>query len=121
MVPASQSNKDKADGFVHSYQANGETNFYGALTAALDLDPESFLSPNLRDTLDTMVFLTDGTPTVGEITERDMILDWYGELNRYFRVRTHVFAFGALEVDEELLRKLAERNEGRFTQLFEEH
>lgn len=121
MVVASESNKQGARGFVHSYAANGETNFYGALTAALDLDPASLVSPELRETLDTMVFLTDGTPTVGEITDADMLIEWYGEVNRYFRVRTHMYAFGRLEVDEDLLRKLAERNEGRFTQLFEEN
>jgi HEAT repeat protein len=121
MVPANDSNKHGADGFVHSYEANGETNFYGALTAALDVDATSLVSPEVRDTLDTMVFLTDGTPTTGDIIDPDMLVEWYGELNRYFRVRTHTYAFGRLEVDEELLRKLAERNDGRFTQLFEEN
>jgi hypothetical protein len=121
MVPANDSNKHGADVFVHSYEANGETNFYGALTAALELDPAAFVSPDLRDTLDTMVFLTDGTPTNGDITDADMILEWYGEVNRYFRVRTHTYAFGRLEVDVSLLTKLAEENDGKFTQLFEEN
>ena len=74
MVRATESNKDGAASFVHSYEANGETNFYGALTAALDIDPATAVSPELRDTLDTMVFLTDGTPTVGEITDADLLL-----------------------------------------------
>jgi HEAT repeat protein len=121
MVPATEGNKNGADGFVHSYEANGETNFYGSLSAALDLDTVPMTSSDLRDTLDTMVFLTDGTPTVGEITDADLLLEWYGELNRYYRVRTHTYAFGTLEVDEGLLRKLAERNDGRFTQLYEEN
>ena len=47
MVQANQSNKDRARGFVNSYQADGETNFYGALCAALDVDNEPFTSPNL--------------------------------------------------------------------------
>ncbi len=121
MVAANESNKSGARGFVHSYAAAGETNFYGALSAALDLDTVPFTSPGVGDTLDTMVFLTDGTPTVGDIIDPDLLLEWYGELNRYYRVRTHMYAFGRLEVDEELMRKLAERNEGRFTQLFEEN
>jgi HEAT repeat protein len=121
MVNASADNKKSAETFVNSYGANGETNFYGALTAALDLDTSPPVSGELRDTLDTMVFLTDGTPTVGEIVEPELLIEWYSELNRYYRVRTHTYAFGRLEVDEELLRKLAERNEGRFTQLSEEN
>jgi VWA domain-containing protein/HEAT repeat protein len=121
MVAASSDNKRSAESFVHSYAANGETNFYGALGAALDLETVPAASPELRDTLDTMVFLTDGTPTVGEIVEPELLIEWYCELNRYYRVRTHTYAFGRLEVDEELLRKIAERNEGKFTQLFEEN
>lgn len=121
MVPANESNKHGAKTFVNSYQADGETNFFAALSAALDLDAQPATSPELRDTLDTMVFLTDGTPTRGEIIDAEILLEWYCELNRYYRVRTHTYAFGRLEVDEELLRKLALRNEGRFTQLFEEN
>jgi hypothetical protein len=121
MVAANEGNKQSARSFVHSYGADGETNFYGALSAALDLDPESLASPDLRDTLDTMVFLTDGTPTKGELTDGDMLVEWYGELNRYFRVRTHMYAFGRLEVDVNLLTRLAEQSGGKFTQLFEEN
>ena len=121
MVQATDGNKQSAGSFVHSYDANGETNFYGAMCAALDLDQSPATAPDVRDTLDTMVFLTDGTPTRGAITDADMLLEWYTELNRYYRVRTHVFAFGRLEVDEDLLRKLAALNDGRFTQLFEEN
>jgi hypothetical protein len=121
MVTASESNKHGADNFVHSYEAAGETNFFGALSAALDLDETSMAGPDLRDTLDTMVFLTDGTPTKGEITSPDLLVSWYAELNRYFRVRTHTYAFGRLEVDVKLLTKIAEQSGGKFTQLFEEN
>jgi len=121
MVLADAANKQSARSFVHSYSADGETNFYGAMCAALDLDEESLNSPDLRDTLDTMVFLTDGTPTKGALTDADMLVEWYGELNRYFRVRTHMYAFGRLEVDVQLLTRLAEQSGGRFTQLFEEN
>jgi hypothetical protein len=121
MVAATEGNKHSATGFVHSYQSEGETNFYGALSAALDLDTGALTNPECRDTPDTMVFLTDGTPTVGDITDPDTLIEWYTGLNRYFRVRTHMIAFGRLEVDEELLRKLAGWNDGRFQQIFEEN
>jgi len=119
MVPADSSNKQSARNFVHSYSADGETNFYDALRAALEADDEALASADLRDTLDTMVFLTDGTPTKGEITDPDMLVEWYAELNRYARVRTHMYAFGQLEVNVTMLTKLAEQSGGKFTQLFE--
>jgi HEAT repeat protein len=121
MVAATPSNKDRAGGFVRSYDAEGETNFHGALSAALDLDETSMASDDLRDTLDTMVFLTDGTPTQGDLTAPDQLVSWYAELNRYFRVRTHTYAFGRLEVDVKLLTRIAEGSGGTFTQLFEEN
>jgi hypothetical protein len=121
MAPANDGNKQAAASFVRGCTPAGETNFYGAMCAAMDLDAESLASPDLRDTLDTMVFLTDGTPTKGELTESDMLVEWYVETNRYFRVRTHTYALGRLEVDVQLLTKLAEQSGGKFTQLFEEN
>jgi HEAT repeat protein len=121
MVLATDSAKKSARNFVHSYAAAGETNFHGSMSAALDLDDESLASPDLRDTLDTMVFLTDGTPTKGALTDSDMLIEWYYELNRYFRVRTHMYAFGRLEVDVDMLTKIADQSGGKFTQLFEEN
>jgi hypothetical protein len=121
MAPATETNKRSATTFANALQPAGETNFYGALCAALDLDAGALASPDFRNTPDTMVFLTDGTPTVGEITDPDTLLEWYTELNRYCRVRTHTIAFGRLEVDGELLRKLSGRNDGEFRQVFEEN
>ncbi len=121
MAAANDGNKQAAAAFVRGCTPAGETNFYGAMCAAMDLDAESAASPDLRDTLDTMVFLTDGTPTKGELTEPDQIVEWYAETNRYFRVRTHTYGLGRLEVDVQLLTKLAEQSGGKFTQLFEEN
>ena len=56
---------------------------------------------------------------MGEITEKDALAYWYASLNRYARIRTHVFAFGALGVDEELLKRLAYWNGGEFVQIRE--
>ena len=66
-----------------------------------------------------MFLLTDGTPTDGALTDPEMLLRWYTELNRYARVRTHTVAFGALGVDERLLEALAKRNGGTFSQVGE--
>ena len=71
-------------------------------------------SPNFRSTPDTMTFLTDGLPTAGEITNSDVLLEWFTALNRYARVKTHVIAFGSRGVDIDLLRRMAEQNGGKF-------
>ncbi len=119
LVPASGSNKAGGASFVRSQAPAGETNFYGALAAALDLEAHPLTSAKLGDSPDTIFFLTDGTPTVGDITDPDLLAHWYTTLNRYTRVRTHTIAFGTLGVDEPLLRELSRDNWGTFTQLFE--
>jgi HEAT repeats len=75
------------------------------------------VSGHFADTPDTIYFMTDGKPTVGDITDTDTLLAWYGELNRFARIRTHVITFGRLEMNPEFLRRLAEENGGRFIQV----
>ncbi len=117
-IPASSANVNKAKGFLRSLPANGETNYYGALRAALDVGKTVDASPNFKSTPDTITFLTDGKPTRGEMTDADTLLEWYTALNRYARVRTHVIAFGN-SIDPVLLRGMAERNDGKFIQVRE--
>jgi hypothetical protein len=95
--------------------AAGETNYYDALKTALDIGAEPDTNANFRSTPDTITFLTDGQPTKGDILDGDVLLEWYSDLNRYARVRTHTITFGTIEVDTKLLAAMAERNDGRFT------
>lgn len=130
LVQATPGNRDSAAGFCRSRSpstsgrsrgGSGETNFHGALLAALDLDEGGGDRSGFGVTPDTMLFLTDGTPTVGDITDADVLLHWYTAQNRYARIRTHVFAFGALGVDEDLLQRMALWNGGQFVQVREKH
>ncbi|MBM4013784.1 MAG: VWA domain-containing protein [Planctomycetes bacterium] len=114
-VAASPGNIESAKGWLQSLPPAGETNYYGGLRAALNLDENSReWAANFEATPDTLTFLTDGTPTQGEITDADTLLEWYTALNRYARIRTHVIAFGNKGVDLVMLRKMAEQNGGKF-------
>lgn len=113
-VGASPGNIDSAKSWLKSLPPEGETNYYGGLRAALNLDDNTGLSPNFGDTPDTLTFLTDGMPTQGEITDADTLIEWYTSLNRYARVRTHVIAFGNKGVDLPMLQRMAEQNGGKF-------
>jgi len=114
-IPATPTNKDDAMGFLRSIPGAGETNYYNALKAALDIGDEPDTNPNFKATPDTLTFLTDGAPTKGDILDADVILEWYTGLNRYSRVTTHTISFGLTGVDATLLRGMAERNWGKFT------
>jgi len=97
----------------------GETNYYGVLK--LVLGEREGWNPRFADTPDTLLFLTDGLPTAGEITKADELLAWFGERNRFARLKVHVIALGRAGVDPELLRELAERNGGTFVHLTGTH
>lgn len=118
-TPLSGTSRASAESFVANCRPDGETNFHGALIEALDMAGKPRYGAEFEDTADTLVFLTDGSPTVGEVTDADTLLDWYTELDRYARIRTHVVVYGSLGVDEDLLEALAARNRGRFVQVRE--
>jgi len=118
-IAASPENVGAATSWLKSLPPAGQTNYYGGLRAALNLDEGIDLSPDFRDTPDTLTFLTDGVPTESKITDADTLLEWYTSLNRYARIRTHVIAFGSKGVDLQVLRNMAERNRGRFVHVAE--
>jgi len=114
-VQATPANIQSAIDFMKAVPAAGETNYYDALKAALDIGAEPDTNPNLKATPDTITFLTDGVPTKGDIIDADTLLEWYSGLNRYSRVKTHTITFGTIDVDLLVLKNLAERNGGKFT------
>ncbi len=91
---------------------DGETNFYGALKAALGLHELPTLNPKLDVIPDTVFFLTDGRPTHGEITAMPELTSWMTNLNRWAKIRLHVIALGELNVDLPSLGKLAAAGNG---------
>lgn len=114
LVPASAGNTKAASGAVMNAPAAGETNIQGALKASLGLHEKSSLDANLDNIPDTVYFLTDGSPTRGEITSAPELLGWFENLNRFAKVRLNVVAFGNLGVDLDFLRKLAKVGGGEF-------
>jgi hypothetical protein len=102
--------------------ATGQTNYYDALRLVLGLPEEgSGWKASFADTPDTLFFLTDGLPTIGQLTRGDELLSWFSERNRFAKLRVHVIAMGRAGVDEELLRAFATRNGGTFVNLGGSH
>jgi hypothetical protein len=93
------------------------TNYVDVFRLVLDVKPGKDLVGNFADTPDTIYFLTDGEPTVGDITDTEVLNSWFRELNRFARVKVNVITFGNLGVDPEFLRRLAEDNGGVFVQV----
>jgi hypothetical protein len=106
--------KDAAMSAINSAALEDETNIFGALRAAVGLHERSTLTAELDPIPDTIYFLTDGTPTRGEITDPETILSWMRDVNRFAKVELNVIAMGNMGVDLEFLRKLADQNNGEF-------
>jgi hypothetical protein len=93
------------------------TNYVDVFRLVLGLEKDGPRSPKLADTPDTMFFLTDGMPTVGDITDPRTLLAWFHERNRFARVRCHVIVFGKTDVNVHFLKGLTEGNGGTLVQV----
>jgi Ca-activated chloride channel family protein len=98
-LDASEENVRRAKAFVDDLRASGGTNIDGALTTALNQKAR-------KDRLHTILFITDGMPTVG-ITNIDQILGNVQKNNEQ-RLRTFVCGVG-YDVNTKLLDRLAEQ------------
>jgi len=102
LMPANDKNKEKALAFLKKTEAAGGTNIYDSLKAALEL-----LKGDKG--LKTLVFLTDGLPTVGE-TRTDRIIEMVKEKSGK---NLRIFCFGlGYDVNTHLLDMISGRNRG---------
>ena len=94
--------KQEALVFVRYLRAEGGTNLYGGLMAAMD-DEE----------VDAIVLLSDGDPTEGKYIVPDVILDRVLARNRTLQVSIHTIALGE-EADRVFLKRLAVATGGTY-------
>jgi len=107
---------------VENIDCKLQTNYYDALRMVLGLDDgKDPWSTNFCDTPDTLFFLTDGSPTDGEITKTDELRAWFREQNRFARLRVHVITMGTMGVELDFLPQFAQENGGQFVQLTGTH
>jgi HEAT repeat protein len=108
MQPATPANRAAAESALGNALPDGETNFHGALKAALGLHGRPTTSAKLEDIPDTVYFLTDGRPTKGEITSMPELISWFADLNRFAKVDLTIIALGELNIDLPRLQQLAD-------------
>jgi hypothetical protein len=94
----------------------GKTNTYGVLMAALNVKPGPHTgekSPIVD--VDTIFFLSDGRPTVGDFVDPDDILRELLAANELRKVKIHTIAIG--EFQKDFMKKIAEQTGGVFVDL----
>lgn len=101
----------------------GRTNTYAALLAGLGIEgdpkkrgPATEIAVEQPDgEADTVFFLSDGKPTVGELVDTEDILRSITEINRFRGAVIHTIAIG--DFTSNFLEKLARQNNGVFVDL----
>lgn len=96
------------------FRANGGTNLFDGLVQALQLDEIGYGEQHKTE-IDELFVLSDGKPTAGAIQNADEMLALVREANRYARVRIHC-VFTGKGGGADLLKRLAEENDGVFVQ-----
>lgn len=110
MAVATEDLRRRAKDWIQARQPLGGTNIHDALEAGFRLALRSTGEPQL----DTIYFLTDGTPTAGKIQDPKRILEEVAEWNRAAHLTLHCVAVGEADVD--FLRELARIGNGQFIQ-----
>ncbi|HKB15981.1 MAG TPA: hypothetical protein VKF62_07940, partial [Planctomycetota bacterium] len=93
----------------------GRTNTYAALLAGLGVTGPSDPAIDQPSPVDTVFFLSDGRPSVGEYVDTDDILAVLTDINRRRKIVLHVLAIG--EFQRGWMERLARENGGQFVDL----
>ncbi len=102
LVPATAENKARARQFVAQLTPEDGTASFDALLAGMRLD----------DNLETLFFLSDGEPTVGQIVLPAQIVEAVAAENYFRRITLHTVGFGARPAADQFLQSLSQRGGG---------
>jgi len=94
MVAATRSTKYRAAEWVDALKCEGGTNTWGGLTAALNLVGRGTADENYSRGADTIFFMSDGMPSIGDIKDPDLILASIERIHKVRRVKIHVAHIG---------------------------
>jgi len=103
---------DLLGNFLPGLRPRGPTNLYGAMMKALGFGGRGLHDKYYSAAFDTLYVISDGAPTVGEVTDKDEIRRRVREQNQLRKIAIHCITFGDRN-DTDFLRPMAEENGGR--------
>jgi hypothetical protein len=95
-------------------RAYGGTNLFDGIATAMQMDGQRY-GEEVASKIDEVFVLSDGEPTEGDVQDTETLLRIVREANKYASVRIHT-VFTGTGPGAELLRRLAEENDGVFVQ-----
>lgn len=129
LVVATDKNRERFKKYVDGLKARGGTNLWSGLEDALKI--KSLVYGNRYTTsVDEVFILSDGAPTVGDVTDPVEILRLVQECNKFSQARINTVYISSATPEEfrqaeprmaitpqELMRRMAEQNGGKFREL----
>ncbi len=114
MVIATKANKTAAQQFAEKLEPQDATNIMDALEKAFDLagGGKMQVDENYKGGVDTIFFMTDGTPTIGKSLDPKVIGDTVQKWNAVRKIRIHCIGIG--KHAEDLLKRLADESGGTY-------
>lgn len=114
MVIATKSAKQQAQAFAEKLEPQEATNIFDALEKAFELagGAKMQVDENYKLSVDTIMFMTDGKPTIGKSLDPKVIGDTVQKWNAVRKIRIHCVGIG--DHDEALLKRLAEESGGQY-------
>ena len=94
MVPAARAMKYRAAEWIDALKCEAGTNTWGGITKALNLVGTGTEDENYRSGADTIFFMSDGMPSIGDIKDPDQILAALERIHKVRRVTIHVAHIG---------------------------
>jgi uncharacterized protein YegL len=114
MITANKSTKQAAQKFAESLEPQEATNIHDSLEKAFELagGGKMQVDENYKGSVDTIFFLTDGTPTIGKSKDGTEIANIVKKWNEVRKIRIHCIGIG--KHAEDLLKRLAEESGGTY-------
>lgn len=125
MQPSTPKNKERAIKFVDGMRALGGTNMWSGLEEGLKMKTLVY-GERYDVNVDEMFVVSDGAPNLGEVTDAVEILRIVTEQNRFSRLRINTIYIdspneqnprGQSISPNELMKRMAAQNGGRFVQI----
>lgn len=129
LVPANEKNRESFKKYVDDFRPDGGTNLWSGLEEALKI--KSLVYGNrYTSNIDELFILSDGAPSVGDVTDPVEILRLVQECNKFSNVRINTIFISSATPEEfrrqeprmsitpqELMRRMAEQNGGKFKEM----
>jgi Mg-chelatase subunit ChlD len=129
LQPATEANRKHFKKYVEEMRALGGTNVWAGLQEAMKIKSQVY-GTRYESNVDEVFVLSDGAPTVGEVTDPIEILRLVKEANKFAGMRINtIFISSQTPPDQqrnqpkmditpqELMKRMAEQNGGKFREL----